>query len=59
MLSAYFYSKTAGGLFSGLGLVPVKIICHYIGVNKEKLDGAPSNLETLLLKDYEYKIFNL
>lgn len=59
VLSSYFYSKTAGGLFPGLGLVPVKTICHYIGENKEKLDGAPSNLETLLLGDYEYKIYNL
>ncbi|MEK7150792.1 MAG: Type 1 glutamine amidotransferase-like domain-containing protein [Patescibacteria group bacterium] len=59
VLSAYFYSKTAGGLFPGLGLVPAKTICHYIGENKEKLDEAPNNFETLLLKDYEYKIFNL
>ncbi len=59
VLSTYFYSKTSGGVFQGTGLVPVKTICHYEGVNKEKLDGVGEGLELLLLADYEYKVFNL
>ena len=56
-LSSYFYSKTEGGLFKGLGFVPVKIICHYIGENKEKLKERSDGIETLLLADYQYKVF--
>ena len=56
-LSSYFYSKTEGGLFEGLGFVPVKIICHYIGENKEKLKERSDGIETLLLADYQYKVF--
>lgn len=59
ILSTYFYSKTAGGLFQGLGLLPIKMICHYVEENKEKLNNAPDNLETLLLPDYKFKIYFL
>lgn len=56
-LSTYFYSKSEGGLFKGLGIAPVKVICHYEGVNSEKLEELKDNLDILLLKDYEYKIY--
>lgn len=58
-LSSCFYSKSEGGVFKGLGLVPVKTICHYTGENKEKLDECPKNLETLLLADYGFKVFKI
>lgn len=58
-LSTCFYSKSEGGIFEGLGLVPVKTICHYDGENGEKLNECPKNLETLLLADYEFKVFNI
>lgn len=57
VLSACFYSKTEGGIFEGLGFVPAKTICHYVGENKENLNECPSELETLLLADYQYKVF--
>mgnify|MGYP001561574213 FL=1 len=56
-LSACFYSKIEGGIFKGLGFVPVKTICHYIGENKEKLKKCSVELETLLLADYQYRVF--
>jgi peptidase E len=56
-LSACFYSETEGGVFNGLGLVPVKTVCHYEDKNEEKLDECSNNLETLLLRDYEYCVF--
>ena len=55
-LSSLFYSKNAGGVLQGLGFVPVQIICHYIGENVEKLPKN-SKLETLLLADYQYRVF--
>ena len=57
VLSSCFYSKSEGGCFNGLGFVPVKTICHYIGENSEKLNECPSGLEALLLPDYKYKVF--
>jgi len=56
-LSACFYSKSEGGCFEGLGFVPVKTICHYIGENSEKLSKCPPGLEELLLPDYKYRVF--
>ena len=58
-LSACFYSKTAGGVFKGLGLVPVKTICHYVGKNKDKLEECSQDLEYLLLSSYTFKVFNI
>lgn len=57
VLSSCFYSKTEGGVFEGLGFVSVKTICHYIGENEEKLKECSDGLETLLLADYQYKVF--
>ena len=59
VLSACFYSKSEGDCFEGLGFVPVKTICHYIGKNSEMLDQCPLSLEKLLLKDYEFRIFDI
>lgn len=57
ILSSCFYSKTESGIFDGLGFVPVKTICHYIGENEEKLKECPGESEILLLADYQYKVF--
>lgn len=43
----------------GLKLVPVKTICHYYGENKERLVNCSKDLEGLISKDYEYKIFTV
>lgn len=56
VLSSVFYSKTENGLYRGLGFVPVKLICHYIGENADKLVDN-QGFETLLLSDYQYKVF--
>lgn len=59
VLSSYFYSKTIGAFMEGLGMVPVRTICHYIEMNSEKLDKGPKDMEKLLLPDYVFKVFNL
>ncbi len=61
VLSKWFYSKSEKGLFQGMGLIPAATICHYDGKNKEKLKDVlekDPKMEELLLKDYEYKIFD-
>lgn len=57
LLSDYFYSKSEGGVFRGLAILPVKTICHFEGKNEEQLDKCPANLEKLLLKSYEHKVY--
>jgi len=57
LLSDYYYSKSEGGIFRGLGLLPVKTICHFEGKNEEQLDKCPEGLEKLLLKSYEHKAY--
>ncbi len=57
-LSTYFYSKSEKEVFEGLGFVPVKMISHYTGENKEKLDEYSKNLKTLLLPEFKYKVFS-
>lgn len=59
VLSTCFYSKTESGLSLGLGFVPVKIICHYDGKDKQKLKSCSKDLELLLLPSYQYKVFEL
>jgi hypothetical protein len=54
-LSTVFYSKTEGGIFEGLGLVPTKTICHYVGENNDKLPDT-QGLELLLLPDFKFKV---
>ncbi len=58
-LAAYCYSKSGGGVMKGLGLVPVKMIPHYIGEHAEKLTAIPEKLEILFLKNYQFKVFNI
>lgn len=57
LLSDYFYSKSEGGIFRGLAVLPVKTICHFEGKNEEQLDKCPGNLEKLLLGSFEHKVY--
>jgi peptidase E len=59
VLSSCFYSKSEKGVFEGLGFVPVKTICHYIGKNKDKLKQCQPGLKELLLGDYQYRVFEI
>lgn len=56
-LSRYFYSKSLGNVFEGLGFIPIKVICHYNGNNHEKLENLPSDLDLLLLENYKYSLY--
>jgi len=57
LFSDYFYSKSEGGVFRGLAILPIKTICHFESENEEQLDNCPEGLEKLLLKDYEHKVY--
>lgn len=56
VLTAVFYSNKIG-ISEGFGLIPIKIITHYLEENRNKLDQIKPELETLFLPEYETKVF--
>ena len=55
VLTSVFYSNT-NGISEGFGLIPIKIITHYLEENKNKLDQIKPELKTLFLSEYESKV---
>ncbi len=58
VLTSAFYSQKIG-VSEGLGLVPIKIISHYLEENKDKLNHLRPDLETLYLPEYQFKVFEI
>ncbi|MDB5258947.1 MAG: hypothetical protein JWO73_155 [Candidatus Taylorbacteria bacterium] len=58
VLSSVFYSMSMG-IGEGLGILPIKIICHYKEENKEMLQEIRPELETLLLPEYQIKVYEI
>ncbi len=63
VLAKYYYSGSKRDIFEGLGILPIKIICHYnedFSEVRELMErDYPSDLELVLLKDCEWRSFNL
>jgi peptidase E len=59
VLSTCFYDEYLKGCFNGLKIVPVKIIGHYKGSNRYKLQESHKNLKELLLAEHKYKVFRM
>ena len=57
VLCQFFYSPTTDHIGEGLGFLPVKIIPHYSKEYEGKLDSVGSDLELLLLPEYQFKVF--
>jgi peptidase E len=65
VLAKYYYSASSGGIHEGLGILPIRIICHYKSHEFEAkedplalMSRCPDNLELVVLKDYEWKVIN-
>lgn len=63
VLSKYFHSASQGDIHEGLGILPIKTICHYESPKFEVRDdaivsmaGYPHDLDLVVLKDYEWKV---
>lgn len=63
-ISTYYYSGSKGGVYEGLGLLPIRVTCHYESKLMEReadregiatLEKYPHNLELVALRDYEWK----
>lgn len=66
LLSRYYHSATHDKVFEGLGILPIRIICHYgskefrnRGNPTKQLERYPHELELVVLKDYEWRVFEI
>ncbi len=55
VLCAAFYSLRIGA-GEGLGIIPVKILCHYREESKDKLNDIKPELETINLPELQFKV---
>ncbi len=56
ILSSVFYSKSMG-VGEGLGIIPIKLICHFKEEMRTYLDHTRLDLPTLYLSEYQFKTF--
>jgi peptidase E len=59
VIAKHFWSNSRRGVFEGLGLLPVNVICHYDG-KQEAIDAMrqiSSDLELVVLRDGEWREF--
>lgn len=58
VLCAAFYSLRMGA-GEGLGILPFKVLCHYVEENKDKLNDIKPELETVILPELNFKVFEI
>lgn len=58
MLSTVFYSKK-NGVCQGLGILPIKLIPHYIEEFKDKLSSVNPTLQTIRLPEYSFTVLKI
>ncbi|OGY90279.1 MAG: hypothetical protein A2677_01410 [Candidatus Komeilibacteria bacterium RIFCSPHIGHO2_01_FULL_52_14] len=60
VLSTNYYSNEQGGVFQGLGILPINITCHFNGDQKvlDQLKKKSSQLKTVVLKDCESTVIS-
>ena len=68
VLAKYYYSNSKASISEGLGILPIKVICHYKSETYgsastqdpiELFKQYPTDLELVVLKDYEWRVFML
>lgn len=59
VLAKLFYSKNSKEIGEGFGILPIKIVVHYQDGTPNPLSEVGPELETLLLHEYETKVFYL
>jgi hypothetical protein len=57
-LGQVFYSKSSKEIGKGLKLLPFKTVVHYEDGQPNPLADVEPDLETLLLREYETKVFH-
>lgn len=66
VLSTLYYSNLVGTIEEGLGVLPIRTVCHYnserfpnLGDAVELMKGKQEDLELVVLKDCEWQILNV
>lgn len=59
MLAEFYYSPSSDKIGEGLGILPLKIIPHYLDQYRGKLDRIGTGLEEVRLREYELKAFEI
>jgi len=66
VLVKYYYTNSRNEVLEGFGFLPIRIICHYhskihpVSANTDPvtvINKFDNNLELVLLRDYEWKVF--
>lgn len=57
-LSVNCYSRS-NGIMHCLGIVPVNIIAHYQSGDELEMMNLDNNLENIMLRNYEFRVFNV
>lgn len=58
VLGQLFYSKNSKEIGEGLKILPFKIVVHYVDGIPNPLEHTKPKLETLLIHEYETKVFS-
>jgi peptidase E len=58
VLGKLFYTTNSKEVGEGLGILPFKIIAHYVDGTPNPLEQIEPDLETVLLREYETRVFH-
>lgn len=59
VLAQFSYGKNSKEIKEGLKILPFKVVVHYVEGDHNPLENIEPNLETVFLKEYETKVFNI
>ena len=62
LLSKYYYTRSLGEFVEGFGLVPVKVMCHFVPEMEAKVEefkDFEEDLPVVMLKDYAFEVFEV
>ena len=57
-LSTYCFSRS-GGILRCLGMVPINLIAHYKLGNESEMHNLENNLEIIMLRNCEFRVFDI
>lgn len=56
-LGRFFYSRRSKEIGEGLGILPFKVVAHYVDGTPNPLADIEPNLETVFLNEYQTEVF--
>lgn len=56
---AVAFHSIRNGLLEGLGILPIRLMCHYAGEVDSGLANIHPALEVVALREYEFRVFDM